>query len=263
MEILAGPQTTSFARAMGKPLKAKQLNLSKGQRDRVLKWQGVKISKRVRLGHTGHFGKVDVVPIEGKPNKPTSENSKTEDSVLSPNLTGKLPGESYGKFLKRVGKETREALVQLDASKRKVNAKRKAYLDGRKDTLKERKSQIQRSQILEKVIRQEKDLKSKASEGLPLQETVQICFAALDSAKVAFGEQAERPPQIKMSKPLKGLKKKTDPNIGYVQGGVPGIPELSGQEKNRREFEMLRQNAVRSYREIMQKKREKKGMLSI
>ena len=138
---------------MGKPLKAKQLNLSKGQKDRVLKWQGVKMSKRIRLGHTGHFGKVDVVPIEGKPKKIRNDSNDAEHipDIVSPNLKGKLPGESYAKFLKRVGKETREALVQLTANKRKVSSKRKAYLDGRKDIAKEKKMHLKRAQILDKA----------------------------------------------------------------------------------------------------------------
>ena len=106
---------------MGKPLKAKQLNLSKGQRDKVLKWQGVKISKRIRLGHTGHFGKVDVVPIEGKPGKVDKRSQEDCEPlpVVAPNLKGKLPGESYSKFLKRVGKDT---LLHLSASRTSFGA---------------------------------------------------------------------------------------------------------------------------------------------
>uniref|UniRef100_A0A7S0MGF1 Uncharacterized protein n=1 Tax=Cryptomonas curvata TaxID=233186 RepID=A0A7S0MGF1_9CRYP len=254
---------------MGKPLKAKQLNLSKGQRDKVLKWQGVKMSKRIRLGHTGHFGKVDVVPIEGKPGK--VENRSQEDSeplpVVAPNLKGKLPGESYSKFLKRVGKETREALVQLQDNKRRVSAKRKAYLDGRKDMTKEKKLQIQRISIVQHAIKEENfrgKKRVKVEEDLPLDEAVKLSLAAIDSKQqVMFGEQAERPPQIKISKPFKGLRKQLGQNIGYVQGGLPVIPQVAGEERNRREFELLRQNAVQSYREMVQKRREKKGMASL
>jgi hypothetical protein len=253
---------------MGKPLKAKQLNLCKGQRDKVLKWQGVKMSKRIRLGHTGHFGKVDVVPIEGKPSKVENRSQNDTESVpvLAPNLKGKLPGESYSKFLKRVGKETREALVQLTDNKRRVSAKRKAYLDGRKDMTKERKMQIQRTSIVHQALKEENyrgKKRVKVQEDLPLDEAVKLSLAAIDSKQVVFGEQAERPPQIKISKPFKGLKKQLGVNIGFVQGGIPVIPEVSGQERNRREFELLRQNAVQSYREMVQKRREKKGMGSI
>ena len=250
---------------MGKPLKAKQLNLSKGQKDRVLKWQGVKMSKRIRLGHTGHFGKVDVVPIEGKPKKIRNDSNDAEHipDIVSPNLKGKLPGESYAKFLKRVGKETREALVQLTANKRKVSSKRKAYLDGRKDIAKEKKMHLKRAQILDKVKRHEGAFGDLQDDDLPLEETVKSSLATLDSQFVTFGEQAERPPQIKISKPLKGLKKQYDSKAGYIQGGIPAIPELSGHERNRREFEILRQNAVRSYREMVAKKRQTKGLSSL
>eukprot|EP00281_Chroomonas_sp_CCMP1168_P027586 CAMPEP_0206244416 /NCGR_PEP_ID=MMETSP0047_2-20121206/18148_1 /ASSEMBLY_ACC=CAM_ASM_000192 /TAXON_ID=195065 /ORGANISM="Chroomonas mesostigmatica_cf, Strain CCMP1168" /LENGTH=85 /DNA_ID=CAMNT_0053669639 /DNA_START=315 /DNA_END=569 /DNA_ORIENTATION=- len=51
---------------MGKPLKAKQLKGS-SLRAAVLSRQGVKINKRARLGHTGHFGKVTEIPIDKKP----------------------------------------------------------------------------------------------------------------------------------------------------------------------------------------------------
>jgi hypothetical protein len=251
---------------MGKPLKAKQLNLSKGQRDRVLKWQGVKVSKRIRLGHTGHFGKVDVVPIEGKPKKIKHDINEepVAPDIVAPNLKGKLPGESYAKFLKRVGKETRDALVQLNTSKRTVSAKRKAYLDSRKEIVKGKKVQIQRAQILDKVKRQEGSAADlRLDDDVALEETVKKSLSSFDTQYVNFGEQAERPPQIKISKPLKGLKKQPDSKFGFVQGGVPAIPELSGHERNRREFEILRQNAVRSYREMVAKKREKKGLGSL
>jgi hypothetical protein len=226
------------------------------------------MSKRIRLGHTGHFGKVDVVPIEGKPSKVENRSQNDTESVpvLAPNLKGKLPGESYSKFLKRVGKETREALVQLTDNKRRVSAKRKAYLDGRKDMTKERKMQIQRTSIVHQALKEENyrgKKRVKVQEDLPLDEAVKLSLAAIDSKQVVFGEQAERPPQIKISKPFKGLKKQLGVNIGFVQGGIPVIPEVSGQERNRREFELLRQNAVQSYREMVQKRREKKGMGSI
>ena len=253
---------------MGKPLKAKQLNLSKGQRDKVLKWQGVKISKRIRLGHTGHFGKVDVVPIEGKLGKVENRNQEDPEPlpVVAPNLKGKLPGESYSKFLKRVGKETREALVQLQDNKRRVSAKRKSYLDGRKDLTKEKKLQIQRTNIVQQALKEENyrgKKRVKVEEDMPLDEAVKLSLAAINSKQVMFGEQAERPPQIKISKPFKGLRRQMGRNTGCIQGGLPVISEVDGDERNRREFELLRQNAVQSYREMVQKRREKKGMASL
>jgi hypothetical protein len=252
---------------MGKPLKAKQLNLSRGQRDRVLKWQGVKINKRIRLGHSGHFGKVDVIPIEGKVRnigkEADSDKVRKDDQSHSPKkLIEKSPDESFSKFMKRVGKETHETLIQISSKKQKVSSKRKAYLDTRKDNAKCKKLQSERSKIVHRLLLEENRAGLKHDEEEPLSfEAVKKSISSSEPP-VRFGEQAERPPQIKISKPLKGLHKLSSFN-GCVPGGIPAIPELAGHEKSKREFEMLRRNAVQSYRDLTKHRRERKGLLTL
>jgi hypothetical protein len=50
---------------------------------------------------------------------------------------------------------------------------------------------------------------------------------------------------------------------GYIVGGMPALPEVGKAASNRREFEMLRKNAISQYRGMMAKKRGEKGMVSI
>jgi hypothetical protein len=44
---------------------------------------------------------------------------------------------------------------------------------------------------------------------------------------------------------------------------MPALPEVGKAASNRREFEMLRKNAISQYRGMMAKKRGEKGMVSI
>jgi hypothetical protein len=142
---------------MGKPLKTKALNSSGSVKSSVLARQGVKINKRIRLGHTGHFGKITEVPLDVKPKKPKSkfnkfkkdtsgevDQSETHDqkrekedaeSVSSSRPHGgnganpdaekndrveRLPGESFCKFMKRLNRETTEKLIEQSSKARKV-----------------------------------------------------------------------------------------------------------------------------------------------
>ena len=253
------------SREMGKPLRAKQINLDKGRREKILKWQGVKANKRVRLGHTGHFGKVDVVPLAGKSSKGGEARSHQEEDAAAAHkpvkIEGRLPGENHRKFLQRVGKETREALANVCIKNRHVSTKRKAYLQGRKDLAKEKKIEAQRCRILDTVSREMRVHDSEAM--ISLDDAKSSILADMHKDHVRFGEQAERPPQIKISKPLKGLRKEVGINNGHVIGGVPAIPEISGAGKAKREFEMLRQNAVQQYRAMVLKRREGKGQVTL
>eukprot|EP00290_Baffinella_frigidus_P049344 CAMPEP_0180401228 /NCGR_PEP_ID=MMETSP0989-20121125/38176_1 /TAXON_ID=697907 /ORGANISM="non described non described, Strain CCMP2293" /LENGTH=93 /DNA_ID=CAMNT_0022404175 /DNA_START=18 /DNA_END=296 /DNA_ORIENTATION=+ len=57
---------------MPKPLKSRHLQ-SSSLRKQVLGRQGVSIQKRQRLGHSGHFAKTEIVAIERKPTKASTE----------------------------------------------------------------------------------------------------------------------------------------------------------------------------------------------
>ena len=76
---------------MGKPLKSRALQ-SGSLRKSVLGRQGVSVQKRKRLGHTGHFGKVEQVPIERKPAKPGRPEEEAGGSQ------GKKSKSKFNKF---------------------------------------------------------------------------------------------------------------------------------------------------------------------
>jgi hypothetical protein len=282
---------------MGKPLKSKHLNKHKRLRDQVLSRQGVADGKRKRLGHSGHFAKVEHIPIVRKPKvtkdpspvaaaAPPGKKKKSkfnkfkheetdgleqggtsqefepqeQTSTEKPKegLEGRLPGESFTKFMKRLNKDTQAMLVKQAAKATKVTEKRKNFLSERK---KQKKLQDQARK--RGIHRFGQD--SNEDEDAPAVSEAQIQTAVRAVPK--FGEQAERPPIIRMNKPLKGLYKApvSDSNStggSYIVGGMPALPELSGNSIKKAQMEALRKNAVSLYRQQMQKKRESKGLLS-
>jgi len=225
---------------MGKPLKSKHLNRHKRLRDQVLSRQGVAAGKRKRLGHSSHFGKVEEVPIVRKPSKSGSaaeeqgagkkkkskfnkfkqttadggsgdeeaaqgveEAAAREAAAEKPKKEGidaRLPGESFTKFMKRLNKETQQMLVDQAGKATHVAEKRKNFLNQRK---KERK---------EKIITKRKGLHKLKddSEGEDDQVLSEEQVRASVQAAPKFGEQVDRPPIIRMNKPLTGLFKRPD-----------------------------------------------------
>mmetsp|Transcript_59695 Transcript_59695/g.158892 ORF Transcript_59695/g.158892 Transcript_59695/m.158892 type:complete len:234 (+) Transcript_59695:49-750(+) len=228
---------------MGKPLKAKQLNISTLQRDRVLKWQNVKVNKRIRIGHSGHFGKVEVVPLER--GSGDGKQSERERADSTPQLKDRLPNESHSKFMKRIAKETQDALVDLSSKTRIVKEKKKSFLAGRKEISKDRKLAHERNQLLSKIIPDLSELEDQSCDSEKISEVIKNRIANI--SQPAFGHQAERPPQIKLSKPLKGLKKKSALSD---DGGC-----IDENERIRKQSEMLRKNAIQAYRDMNKHKR--------
>mmetsp|Transcript_4035 Transcript_4035/g.8256 ORF Transcript_4035/g.8256 Transcript_4035/m.8256 type:complete len:257 (-) Transcript_4035:391-1161(-) len=239
-------------------------------------WLGtcLKVHKRIRLGHSGHFGKVEVIPVLGKPKKPETDKKGRkrknkfkedaeesgagaieEDDIVDHDMlekqqeqrTERLPGESFSKFMKRLNKETREKLLKEASKAQRVNEKRKDYLQKRKLEKKVAKAEKQ-----VRVIRPDDEAGAKSEPA--------------SSSVPRFGEQADRPPQIRLEKALRGLHKPVPAGSngkGYVVGGMPAIPEVGGAEKRRREMEMLRKSAIQQYRNVVQAKRENSGHVSL
>eukprot|EP00960_Hanusia_phi_P076396 768555-Hanusia_phi.AAC.3 len=172
---------------MGKPLKTRSINPR--LRNDVLAHQGVKINKRRRLGHSSHFGKIEQVPIERKPSKniAVSDRKSEDEEKAKPKtkLDGRMPGEKFKTFIKRISKETREMIINSARSSTKSSQKRKDFLN----RLKEEKKEKKKAKKIVRTTEEESDLDDKEP----------------DVPK--FGEQANRPPIIKVSKPLKGLNK--------------------------------------------------------
>jgi hypothetical protein len=78
---------------MGKPLKQKALSSSGSLRSAVLSRQGVKINKRKRLGHSGHFGKITEVPID---RKPKDKKAKSKFNKFKQDGKEQSEGEAHG-----------------------------------------------------------------------------------------------------------------------------------------------------------------------
>lgn len=161
---------------MPKPLKSKHLNKHKRLRDQVLSRQGVGDGKRKRLGHSSHFGKIEVIPIvrkskdaggaevnvpgqkkqKSKFNKfkgegdagaegectpqPRGQEQESAERAKKEGIEGRLPGESFTKFMKRLNTETQQMLVTQATKATHVVEKRKNFLNQRK---KERKEKMQ------------------------------------------------------------------------------------------------------------------------
>ena len=172
---------------MGKPLRSK--NINPRLRNDVLAHQGVKINKRKRLGHSSHFGKIEQVPIERKPSKNIAIDERKKEELdkakTKTKLDGRLPGEKFKTFIKRISKETREMIMNSARSSTKSSQKRKDFLNRLKEEKKEKKKSKKAPRPSEEESDPEDD-----GQGAP-----------------KFGEQAYRPPIIKVSKPLKGLNK--------------------------------------------------------
>lgn len=258
---------------MPKPLKSKHLNRHSRLRDQILSRQGVGEGKRKRLGHSSHFGKVEVIPIVRKEKKPrpaskddghrnkfsqkegSSSNEAELDKVKEKSLSqeqepsqgqkprkesinARLPGESFIKFMKRLNTETQQMLITQAGKNSKVTEKRKNFLNQRK---RERKDKIlAKKKGLHKIKEDSED----DEDGPTLSE--EKIRAAVHAAP-KFGDQVERPPIIRMSKPLKGLFKAPPSDGkggGYVVGGMPAIPEMSGDSIKKMQMEALRNNAI-------------------
>jgi hypothetical protein len=226
---------------MGKPLKSKHLNKHKRLREQILSRQGVSAGKRKRLGHSSHFGKVEEIPIERKPSKgaalvedaagaggkkkkskfnkfkqaaadeddaPGEKGKEQAPEVENPEkqkkqgIDARLPGESFTKFMKRLNKETQQMLVDQAAKSTHVVEKRRNFLNQRK---KERKDKIvARRKGLHKIKEDSENEEDFALSEEQVRASVQ--------AAPKFGEQVDRPPIIRMHKPLKGLLKQPAPD---------------------------------------------------
>lgn len=233
---------------MGKPLKSKHLNKHKRLRDQILSRQGVAAGKRKRLGHSSHFGKVEEIPIARKPSKGAAlesaarkeeeegppckrkkskfnkfkQDAANEEGVLAEEtreevdevpdmenadkhkktgIDARLPGETFTKFMKRLNKETQQMLVDQATKSTHVAEKRKNFLNQRK---KERRDRIAaRRKGLHKI----KEDNENEDEIALSEEQVRASVQAAPK----FGEQVDRPPIIRMNKPLKGLLKTPAP----------------------------------------------------
>jgi len=266
---------------MGKPLKAKTLNRHKRLREQVLSRQGVADGKRKRLGHSGHFGKVEHIPIVRTP-KPTGgdkgaagaehgekrkkskfnkfrreqadgdagehgeaahESQAEQEPAAKPQKEGidaRLPGESFTKFMKRIKHETQQLLVTQATKATHVAEKRKDFLKQRK---KDRKEKLQ---VRRKGLHKIKEDSEEDEDGPEVSE--EKILAAV-RAEPKFGEQVDRPPIIRMKKPMKGLFKQpiADANSSggeYIVGGMPAIPEMSGDSLKKMQMEALRKGAI-------------------
>jgi hypothetical protein len=267
---------------MGKPLKAKALNRHKRLREQVLSRQGVAEGKRKRLGHSGHFAKVEYIPIVRTP-KPKGEDSggaageelgqKRKKSKFNKfrqdladgeagehgdaahegqaeqepaakkqkeSIDARLPGESFTKFMKRIKRETQQLLVTQAAKVTHVAEKRRDFLKQRKKDRKEKQ------QVRRKGLHKIKEDSEEDEDGLEVSEDK---IRAAVQAQPKFGEQVDRPPIIRLKKPPKGLFKQpiadTNSTGGeYIVGGMPAVPEVSGDSLMKRQMEALRKSAI-------------------
>jgi len=233
--------TKDNRKKMGKPLKSKHLNKHKRLKDQILSRQGVGDGKRKRLGHSSHFAKVEQIPIVRQSKRTISEvnaplpasarKKRTKFNKFRPDgadgsddgegvveaeeeqvpaekpqrekIDARLPGESFTKFMKRLNKETQQMLLVHASKGTHVVEKRKNFLNERK---KQRKEKMQNKKKGLHKIKEDSEEDSDAEQ--PSEEKVRAAVQAAPK----FGEQAIRPPIIRMHKPLKGLFKLPTPD---------------------------------------------------